>query len=317
MTDSLDWDWARLLIAVGRSRSLNVASRELGINQSTVSRRVAALENLAGMTLFRRQPSGTVLTESGQSLYEQALRVEAAMRDFKQTLAEVRGQKDRLVTIKASEGAASYLLSPILTHQAVGPLKLVESHLMRLEFPEVRLVSDQSTDTPDIQVLWVDAGKLPEGAQTDHVRKLLTVPFVPFCSSGYAQRKRALPAHFDQLRDFDLLHIAAYELFSSQEGLASWNALVSAEVRPRFTVDWTSAVERPLVSGAGITLLPNYSRLYAEDLMRIEMKHPPMSLAIWLKASQEALKNSRVRQVYDALASVFRWLNQELAYAEL
>lgn len=317
MTDALDWNDVRLLLTIARTGSFNTAATALGINQSTVSRRVSVVEDQAGTPLFRRLPSGAVLTPAGTILLEQAQQVEVSMNAFRAVLRDLKAGGHRPVTIKASEGTASYLLSPLLTHQPIGPMAMVQSAIKSIDFPRSRVISDLSPEVADIRVVWTDPDALPQGADSDHVRKLLTVDFMPFCSRGYAEKNASLPDRFDILIDHNLLHIAVYEMFKSESGLASWNALVNDARRPGLTVDWTSAVERPLLSGAGITVLPAYSRMFSNDLIAIDMKAPQMALSIWLVAGDEALRIPEVRQAFDGIGKAFQWVNRELAATNL
>ena len=59
-----DWDDLKYFLAVARQGSTLAASRGLGVDQSTVQRRVAELERRLGRELVKRQPTGYRLTES-------------------------------------------------------------------------------------------------------------------------------------------------------------------------------------------------------------------------------------------------------------
>lgn len=61
-----DWDDLRYFLAVARHGSTVAAARALGQNQSTVQRRLAALERRIGRPLVVREPSGYRLTELGR-----------------------------------------------------------------------------------------------------------------------------------------------------------------------------------------------------------------------------------------------------------
>ena len=53
-----DWNDLRHLIAVSRHGSTLAAATALGVNQSTVHRRIAELESRLGLTLVKRHPTG-------------------------------------------------------------------------------------------------------------------------------------------------------------------------------------------------------------------------------------------------------------------
>jgi len=71
-----NWDDLRYFLAVARAGSVSTAAMQLGVNQSTVSRRVNAHEEFLGVRLFDRLPSGYQLTPEGEELLQYAERME-------------------------------------------------------------------------------------------------------------------------------------------------------------------------------------------------------------------------------------------------
>ena len=63
-----DWNDIRLFLAVAESGSALGAARLLGLNQTTVTRRMDVLERQLGLTLFERRTMGYRLTEDGEVL---------------------------------------------------------------------------------------------------------------------------------------------------------------------------------------------------------------------------------------------------------
>jgi DNA-binding transcriptional LysR family regulator len=72
----LDWNDIPLLLAVARERQLRAASRLLGVDVSTVSRRLAAAEERLQARLFIRDPEGYKPTDAGQAFIEAAEAIE-------------------------------------------------------------------------------------------------------------------------------------------------------------------------------------------------------------------------------------------------
>ena len=69
-----NWDDLRVFLAVAKAGSLSGAARSLGVNHSTVFRRIGAFEEALGVRLFERVPSGYLLTPAGEEMREAALR---------------------------------------------------------------------------------------------------------------------------------------------------------------------------------------------------------------------------------------------------
>ncbi len=76
MLSSSNWDDLRFLLAVARHGSLSAAARVLGVNHSTVLRRVTALEQAMGARLFDKMPGGYVLTAAGDEMHRVAQKME-------------------------------------------------------------------------------------------------------------------------------------------------------------------------------------------------------------------------------------------------
>ena len=81
-----DWDDLRFFLAVARHGSTVAAARALKTNQSTVQRRLTALERRIGKPLATRSPSGYRLTELGREMVSHAEQVEAAALAFGERL---------------------------------------------------------------------------------------------------------------------------------------------------------------------------------------------------------------------------------------
>nr|WP_055901850.1 LysR family transcriptional regulator [Ramlibacter sp. Leaf400]KQT07572.1 hypothetical protein ASG30_17205 [Ramlibacter sp. Leaf400] len=90
-----DWDDLRPFLAVARHGSTTAAARALGVDQSTVQRRLGELERRIGQPLVQRHPSGYRLTWYGESLLPMAQAVErevAALElRIRQSAREVNG----------------------------------------------------------------------------------------------------------------------------------------------------------------------------------------------------------------------------------
>ena len=79
---NFNWDDLKHLLAVARHGSTLAAGRSLGVDQSTVQRRLMELERRIGRALVQRQPTGYRLTEFGLALLPYAERIEQAVKAF-------------------------------------------------------------------------------------------------------------------------------------------------------------------------------------------------------------------------------------------
>jgi DNA-binding transcriptional LysR family regulator len=82
----MEWSDVQIFLAVARSGTVRGAAHALRVDASTVSRRVAALEQAAGARLFERTRGGFVLTASGQTMLESSQRMDAEIEGLRRRL---------------------------------------------------------------------------------------------------------------------------------------------------------------------------------------------------------------------------------------
>lgn len=84
-----DWDHLKVVLAIDRGGSLTAAATLLSMDQTTVGRRLNALEAQLGSTLFLRSKGGFAATEAGQIVIENAQRIEARFGQMRETLDDM------------------------------------------------------------------------------------------------------------------------------------------------------------------------------------------------------------------------------------
>ncbi len=98
-----DWNDLKYLLAVARHQSTTAASRALGVNQSTVQRRLAELERCLGQALVQRHPSGYRLTAFGEQLLPLAQQVEQAVDTLTQRVQSFQREVSGVVRLTCPE----------------------------------------------------------------------------------------------------------------------------------------------------------------------------------------------------------------------
>ena len=112
--DALRWDDLRVLLAVFRQGSLKRAARDLGVNISTVSRRLDALEATTRLHLFDRAREGTLPTAAAERLLPFAERMEHAAQGLAQGLQSLEAEPEGGVRLTAPPGFVHHFLAPRL-----------------------------------------------------------------------------------------------------------------------------------------------------------------------------------------------------------
>lgn len=109
----LQWDDVRYFLELVREGSLSGAARKLSVEHSTVARRVEMLEQALGVRLFDRLPKGWLLTAEGESLVEQAVRLDQEVQMFSRMALGVAALNGK-VRVSAPPVMAGHFLVPRL-----------------------------------------------------------------------------------------------------------------------------------------------------------------------------------------------------------
>jgi DNA-binding transcriptional LysR family regulator len=110
----MDWDNLRFFLEVARSGTLVAAARRLGVDHTTVARRLRALEQQVGATLFTRDADGHRLTEAGQALLPGAEAMARAAQQIAPAPPAADGGPRGVVRLGATEGFGTVMLAPEL-----------------------------------------------------------------------------------------------------------------------------------------------------------------------------------------------------------
>ena len=110
----MDWDNLRYFLELARTGTLAGAARRLGVEHTTVSRRIQALEKQMGAALFAREAGGHRLTEAGRVLLPAVEAMESAVLGVEQAAPAAHEGPSGLVRVGATEGFGTLILAPHL-----------------------------------------------------------------------------------------------------------------------------------------------------------------------------------------------------------
>lgn len=280
----LSWDDLRLFLAIARHGRFTAAGQSVGVNHTTIARRLTVLEEALGARLFDRTPRGVTMTLAGSLLLEHAERAE---REFEAAAAALAGREQAIsgdVRLATPEALGTYLIAPhVADFHARYPDLLLE--LM----PESRAVSLANREA-DIAIT-VD--RPPRGRLV--VRKLTDYRLGLYASADYLARQA--PIH--SLADVVAHPFVAYiDQMLDMPGLKTL-AEVTSEARPVFRSSSIVAQQKAVSSGVGLGLLHRFSADSEPGLVRILPNVVEITRSYWLVLRPEHQKSSRARAVID------------------
>lgn len=114
----MEWSDVRVFLAIARTGTLGAAARSLGQSQPTMGRRLRALEQSVGQTLFQRTADGFVLTDEGSGVLLHAERIEEEALAFQRRLAGQDNHLEGVLRITSSDWFGAHMLTPVLAEFA-------------------------------------------------------------------------------------------------------------------------------------------------------------------------------------------------------
>jgi DNA-binding transcriptional LysR family regulator len=264
----MDWDKLRVFHAVAEAGSFTHAGETLNLSQSAVSRQISALEESLSVPLFHRHARGLILTEQGELLYRTAREVFAKLSMTESMLSESKDRPKGPLKITTPVAFGSMWLTP--------RIKDFLEH-----FPEIEIMLILDDSELDLSMREADVAiRMSAPRQPDLIqRHLVTIHTHVYATADYL-KKHGTP---EKPEDLDRHRIVTFgdELHapvSNINWLAEAGARPERPRRPVFQVNSTYGIYRAILSGLGISSLPDYMAKERPELVRIlpELTGPPI-----------------------------------------
>ncbi|WP_394558889.1 LysR family transcriptional regulator [Aquipseudomonas alcaligenes] len=285
----MNWDDARIFLALCREQTLRGAARVLGVDQATVGRRLASLEQALGATLFLRTSGGYSLTAAGEVARAAAQQMEASAAELQR---HILGMDDRMageVRITTSESfAIDFVLPAIARVRQEHPNIAVQLHasaqMLNLSLREADIaIRNVKPDNPDLIVRRVARWSAALHASADYVQ-----------AHGIPEPGSAFAGH-------DLVLYQPY-LDSGQEVTLAGEPITHGRIATTCTSGLL--VRHALRAGLGIGEIP--VPLGQQDgLLRLWPQRERFPYDIWLVTHKDVRHTARVRVVIEAIAAAF------------
>jgi len=108
----MDWDDIRFFLAVARAGQFSAAAARMGVDESTIARRINSLEKSLEVRLFDRQRTGSVLTRAGERFLVTAEELESQLLKVQGELSGADVEMSGTVRIASPDGFGTLFLCP-------------------------------------------------------------------------------------------------------------------------------------------------------------------------------------------------------------
>lgn len=287
-----------ILLAVARTGRFTTAAEGLGVNHTTVSRRVAALEQSLGGRLLAKAVGGWELTELGRRAARAAEGIEQAIAGLSGGTDAADNELTGVVRMSATDGFSAYIASP-----AVAALQRRHPHLA-VEIETVTRRVRQYRSGLDIEVVVGEP-------QVHRASAFLLGEYVlgMYASRDYLA-EHGTPASVEELTRHPLVYFVDSMLLvddldaprrlvpTMRDSISSTNVFVHVEATR---------------AGAGIGFLPCFMADRHPDLVRLLPGRFAERLPYWMVLRPDSLRLPAVAAVADALRAQTAGYERELS----
>ena len=285
---NMDWDGFQAFLTVARTGRISAAARRLGVQHTTVARRLTALEAEIGVPLFYRTNTGYTLTTHGQKAVPQAEAMEQAALALSARARESSGAMAGHVRVAMAPEFASHWFVPQLD-------------AFRRRYPEIEVHVLVGTRERDLAR---GEAELSVQSPRPRQRNLVAVRLARTSTRLYASRRmrprdRWRVTSVDTLLGFPLLTFTpSFSLLQD----ASWFQPLLAGARVAMRTNSTHALLAAVQAEVGVAVLPRFVAQWYADLT--EVSDEVATQDVWMIAHPEFRRDPKVRVVAEFLKQI-------------
>lgn len=294
-----DWSDLRHFLAVSRHGSTLAASKSLRVSQSTVQRRLEALESALGRRLVERHATGYRLTKLGEEMVPHAERVEASVQEFERRFASTNPDMRGTLRVACPATAAHRLMKA----------QVLDAFHSR--HPGLRAEFVMTEEFLDLAKREVDLA-IRQGMPQDEAlvaRRIADVPWAVYGSRAYFERNGSP----QRAADLDRHAVVAFDAIMTNHAAAQWMRAVAPAATIAARGDSVPSILLAVKSGAGLAPLPMPIGSRESDLVAVIGPLPELTFPFYLVAHKDMQRTPRVRAFFDFVAAEIKTFRRVLA----
>ena len=284
-----DWDDLRFFLAVAQAGSVTAAAQSLGVNHSTVSRRITAFEERVAVRLFDRLPSGYRLTAAGAAMFEEGARIESAIDGLNRGLAARDNRISGELRVSAPVAFSSAILMPHL------------DAFMRA-YPDVEVHLHASDEMASLNRREADIAirSTSRPSETLIGRRLFGQALALYASSSYLRERKLSPETLCAQDVHD------YVLDMDEEQRPQWIKEHYPKARLRCRIDGKLPLLAAVRQGIGIGRLPCAIADSDPQLQRIAPFTTWNASDVWILIHRDLRNSAKIKTFMSFITNALR-----------
>jgi DNA-binding transcriptional LysR family regulator len=283
----IEWDDLRYILAVASAGSLAGAARSLGVNHTTVLRRVGAFEARLGLRLFERMPTGYVLTVGGEELVAAARQIDDTVTSLERKLAGQDLRLSGVIRVTSTDTLMVSILPEILAefraaNPGIGIEVALSNVMLNLTRREADIAIRPAKDPPETLV----------------GRRIAKIAFAIYGSSQYLSRRRKTD------------DLAGHQWVGPDDSLADtsvaqWMRSELPESEVVLRADSLLGMREAARAGLGLAALPCYLGDTSSGLVCVHRPIAAMQTMLWILTHEDLRRTARIRAFTEFAAKAF------------
>ncbi|MGJ0427718.1 LysR family transcriptional regulator [Methylobacter sp.] len=273
----LNWDDLRYFIEVVRSGNVTEAGSRLGVNQSTVSRRIAQLESQLGRALFDRTAKGWVITPAGEKIVmlaeEMAHKANAIHRKIESDSEDVSG----LIKVTVSDVCSKRFVMPV--------------------------IRDFKRDHPDVDFELIAAEEVLNlaGREADIAIQAIIEPPPNVVGKRICRLAYHVYGHPELLKNLSPETPPCITWIGDGVTMPCWIKKNFPKLKRAYRTNSSVAMFEMCKEGLGLALLPCSLADEADELVRVPVDHVESGHDVWVLSHVDLRTTARVRIFRDRM----------------
>jgi len=274
----MQWDDLRVFLTLARQKKLNLAAKQLKIDETTVSRRIKRLESSLGQTLFERLRSGHKLTRHGEELLQKVEILEQDVGEIRVERGTSGYDPSGTIRVSVAEGFGAAIVAPILGEFCN-------------QYPdiEIDLVSGSGFLSLSRREADIAIGLSRSKSNSIISEKLVSYSLSLYAAPSYLERSEAINS-LDCLSEHRLIDYVDDLIYSDE--LRYFEEVIKT-TQPTLRTSSIMAQLRMVEAGAGLAILPNF--IATDKLVPIFQNEIRLNRQFWFSCHQSAAKLEKVK----------------------
>ena len=279
MHNKINWDDYQYFLKVALLGSLNGAAEALGVNHSTVFRRINALEDKMDVRLFERLKTGYILTEAGEEILDQVQHIEDRMHAIDRKLLGKDIRLSGIIKISTTDTLGYYWIPRYIRQ-------------FKEEYPNIVIDVDIKTRFTNLSRREADILIPTVNEQPDYMvgRRLAPIIIGLYATKGYVDRN-GKPQKVDDLSSHRMLlpneALAGLPLVKWLQKFIPPGAIVASS-------DKLTGLYKIAQQGLGIAPLPHYVGDSDPDFVKVMDVPPRFHRDIWILTHPDLRHTARI-----------------------